>query len=131
MTNKHRQAYDIDKTTTSAKQPGLTSEVVAQNKTKTILLYYPIIHLGSRGVHTYKLLQTCPVKNCQVVFNKHEADRSDAVIFHLWIIAEKHHALKFKRPHGQIWIIDQHEPPPVYYKLSNVNEVCRSSGEIL
>ena len=93
-----------------------------QVKSKDILIYIPNVHLRTRGGFTYKFFQTCPVKNCRIVFDKDEANRSDAILFHIWLIPKMDQVPSFNRPHGQIWIMDQYEPPPVYYDLINVSE---------
>ena len=109
-------------------QTAYHSLISDQVKTKDILIYSPIIHLRTRGVYTYKFFQACPVKNCRLVFDKDEANRSDAVLFHTWIIPQIGQVPTFKRPPGQIWIMDQHEPPPVYYDLINVSEAGSNAG---
>ena len=99
---------------TSSSKPRLTSMKVPNEKMKRILLYNPTFYLESRNIYNHKFFQTCPVKNCQMVYNKHEANHSDAVIFHLWITRQ---VPTFKRPRGQVWIMNQHEAPPEYEKL--------------
>ena len=92
-----------------------TTELAVQETPKQILLYNPTIWLESKNIYKYKFFQRCPVNNCKIVYNRHEAHSSDAVIFHLWITRQ---VPKFKRPNGQVWIMNQHEAPPEYEKLT-------------
>ena len=54
-----------------------------------------------------------------MVFNKHEANRSDAVIFLYWVTRQ---VPKFQRPRGQVWIMNQFEAPPAYTKVPSLRK---------
>ena len=94
-----------------------TEDVVAsKNKElKQILFYDPTMFQMNRNILNISYFQNCKVNDCEMTFNKVALNNSDAVIFHLW-----HHLwneLKypiFERPHGQVWILIQHEATERY-----------------
>ena len=97
-------------------------DVLIEKLRKKILFYNPTHDLVVRNVKN-AIFTNCEIKNCQLTFDRKEANQSDAVIIH-------HRPIKkpnfLWRPPGQIWIMFQQEASNSYSaRSSNIFQVLR------
>ena len=91
---------------------------------KRILFYDPAPFHRVRNILNISYFQNCEVNDCIMTFNSTEANVSDAVIFHLWLVRKYP---KFHRPQGQVWVMIQHEATQSYIRYKRPSPFYRNS----
>ncbi|XP_053378773.1 glycoprotein 3-alpha-L-fucosyltransferase A-like [Mercenaria mercenaria] len=99
-------------TTSNEQKFHITENTSSSNRTFQILWYNPpaFIRVYRKDV-MYCGFAKCEYRNCNMTFNKLEANNSQAVIFDGQNMPRK---LDFTRPNGQVWIFEAHESPFSY-----------------